>query len=82
MSSKIKALVIIENNDGSPSVTVYPHTYAGSKDAQKDFIALAKENGIEEDVEFNLDPSNTDAIANVSNPEEGWDLVMIRSETN
>ena len=81
MSIKIKALVIIENNDGVPSVTVFPHTYAGSKEAQAYFIEKAKENDVDEDVDFNLDPSNTDAIANVSNPEENWDMVMMRSES-
>lgn len=80
MSLKIKALVVIENNDGVPSVTVFPHTYAGSKEAQAFFVETAKENGIEEDVEFNLDPSNTESIANVCNPDEGWNLVMMRSQ--
>lgn len=81
MSHKIKALVIIENNDGSPSVTVFPHTYAGSKEAESVFRQKAKENGVDEDVIFNFDPSNTDAIANVCNPDGRWDLVMVRSET-
>lgn len=81
MSTKLKTLVIIENVDGSPSVSVYPHTYAGSKEAEADFIKIAKENGVDEDIEFNFDPSNTDAIANVSNPENHWDLVMMRSQS-
>lgn len=81
MSLKLKTLVIIENSDGSVTPTVYPDTQDGLKEAQSDFIKTAKENGVDEDIDFNLDPKNTDSIANVSDPENHWDLIMVRSQS-
>lgn len=80
---KIKSYCIVENCDGSPYVSVYPYNQAGFDAARIDFEKIAKQNGVEEDIEYNymeygFNPAKGDAIANVSNG-ESWDLLLIES---
>jgi hypothetical protein len=75
----ISTYCIIENADCVVTVRTYPYTEEGLAEAQKDFLALCRDRELHEDVEFNLDPTNVDDIANVTNTDDDWDLVLTRS---